>query len=88
LKARKRRIERRLARANQQKYQRYAAGAGPVLDPPGVKYELAEKTRGISYGGVGSMIKLAREVGLVQAIDERLHLLLIVAQRTSNFLVC
>lgn len=75
LASRKRRIERRLAKANRDKYQRYAAGEGPVIDPPGVKYELADKARGISFGGIGLMVKLAREVGLVEAIDSRLHLL-------------
>jgi hypothetical protein len=72
---RKRRIKQRLARANREKYERSAAGAGPVLNPAGVKYELADKARGIAYGGVGLMLKLAREVGLVAAIDRRLHLL-------------
>ena len=75
LNARKRRIEKRLAQANQDKYQCFAAGDGPVIDPPGVKYELADKTRGIAFGGVGLMVKLAREVGLVDAIDNELHLL-------------
>ena len=46
-----------------------------MLNPPGVKYELADKARGIVYGGVGLMVKLAREVGLVAAMDRRLHLL-------------
>ena len=32
----KRRILRRLARANLEKYQRFAAGMGPVLNPSGV----------------------------------------------------
>jgi hypothetical protein len=72
---RKRRIKQRLARANREKYERSAAGAGPVLNPAGVKYELADKARGIAYGGVGLMLKLAQEVGLVAAIDRRLHLL-------------
>jgi hypothetical protein len=75
LQVRKRRIEKRLAQANLDKYHRCAEGAGPVLDPPGVKYELADKVRGINYGGVGLMMKLAREVGLVEAIDSRLQLL-------------
>lgn len=75
LQARKRRIKIRLAKANEDKYERLARGAGPVLDPPGVKYELAGKARGIAYGGVGLMVKLAREVGLVREIDQRLHLL-------------
>jgi len=72
---RKRRIRKRLERANREKYQRCAADAGPVINPPSVRYELADKTRGIAYGGVGLMVKLAREVGLVEAIDRRLHLL-------------
>lgn len=75
LMARKRRILRRLKKANEDKYRRCADGAGPVIDPPGVKYELAEKTRGIAYGGIGLMIKLAHEVGLVKEIDRHLHLL-------------
>lgn len=75
LKCRKRKIEKRLAQANLDKYRRCADGAGPVLNPPGVKYELADKARGIAYGGVGLMWKLAREVGLVEAIDSRLQLL-------------
>jgi len=75
LQVRKRRIERRLAMANRDKYERCAAEAGPVLDPPGVKYELADKTRGINYGGVGMMLKLAQEVGLVREIDRHLQLL-------------
>lgn len=75
LAARNRRIKQRLAEANRNKYERAQADAGPVLDPPGVKYELAQKARGIAYGGVGLMLKLAQEVGLVEAIDQRLHLL-------------
>jgi hypothetical protein len=75
LQARKRRIKKRLAEANVDKYERSAMGAGPVMDPPGVKYEMADKARGIAYGGVGMMLKLARDVGLVQEIDRRLHLL-------------
>ena len=75
LQVRKRRIAKRLACANRDKYQRAAEEAGPVLDPPGVKYELADKARGIAYGGVGLMLKVAHEVGLVEAIDSHLQLL-------------
>jgi hypothetical protein len=75
LDARNRRIKNRLAEANRNKYERAFREAGPVIDPPGVKYELSNKVRGIAYGGVGLMVKLAREVGLVEAIDSRLHLL-------------
>jgi Transposase DDE domain group 1 len=75
LHSRNRRIKNRLGEANRNKYQRAESGAGPVIDPPGVKYELANKVRGIAYGGVGLMLKVAREVGLVEAIDSRLQLL-------------
>jgi hypothetical protein len=37
--------------------------------------EIAERTRGISRGGIGALHALARRVGLVDAIDRRLHLL-------------
>lgn len=75
LRCRKRKIEKRLDQANRDKYRRCADGAGPVLNPPRVKYELADQARGIAYGGVGLMWKLAREVGLVEAIDSQLQLL-------------
>ena len=41
----------------------------------GIHYELAERTRGMSFGGLGAMHTLARKVGLIDAIDRRLHLL-------------
>src|SRR5712691_7145429 len=72
---RKRRIIQRLKRTNDNKYRRYAAGAGPVIDVGAVKYELADKARGIANGGVGLMLRVAREVGLVEAIDRRVQLL-------------
>jgi Transposase DDE domain group 1 len=75
LQCRKRKLEKRLAQANREKYKRCGAGAGPVLSPPGMRYELAEKARGIAYGGVGLMLKLAQNVGLVEAIDSHLQLL-------------
>lgn len=41
----------------------------------GKKYELSEKSRGLAYGGIGMMHRLAEETGLVEAIDRKLHLL-------------
>src|SRR4029077_2869670 len=38
-------------------------------------YEIADRTRGIASGGIGALHALARQVGLVDAIDDRLHLL-------------
>lgn len=40
-----------------------------------IQYELADKARGLSCGGIGVMHLLARRVGLIEAIDRRLHLL-------------
>jgi hypothetical protein len=40
-----------------------------------IQYELADKARGLSAGGIGAMHLLARQTGLTEAIDRRLHLL-------------
>jgi hypothetical protein len=40
-----------------------------------IRVELADKVRAIGNGGVGLVHQLAREVGLVDAIDRRVHLL-------------
>ena len=72
---RKRRIKQRLKQANRNKYRRAAENAPPVLDANGLKYELADKTQGVGCGGALLLIALANELGLVGAIDRRLHLL-------------
>ena len=40
-----------------------------------IRYEIAARTRGLGYGGIGVMHVLARRIGLIDAIDDRLHLL-------------
>jgi hypothetical protein len=40
-----------------------------------VHYEVAGRCRGISSGGIGAVHLLARRLGLIDAIDRRLHLL-------------
>lgn len=40
-----------------------------------VHFELADKMHGIATGGIGVVHRLAQEIGLVDAIDRRLHLL-------------
>lgn len=47
-----------------------AAGGGGSI-----RFELADKVRAIGNGGIGLVHQLAREVGLVAAIDRRVHLL-------------
>jgi hypothetical protein len=66
---RKRRIQRRLDKANVPSCQR------PVLAASDIHYEIADRTRGLSSGGIGALHALARQVGLIDAIDRRLHLL-------------
>jgi hypothetical protein len=40
-----------------------------------IQYEVAERARGLSAGGIGAMHLLALRTGLVEAIDRNLHLL-------------
>ena len=47
----------------------------PMFATSNLRVELAEKVRGIGIGGIGLMHRLAEEIGLVAAIDHRLHLL-------------
>jgi hypothetical protein len=46
-----------------------------VLSASNIRYELAERARGISCGGVGLVHQMAVQLGLGAAIDERLTLL-------------
>jgi hypothetical protein len=65
----KRRIQRRLDKAN-------LHGCGqPMFTAKNIHYEVAGRCRGISSGGIGAVHLLARRLGLVEAIDHRLHLL-------------
>jgi hypothetical protein len=66
---RKRSIDRRLNGLIEQDF------TGPMFSASNIHYELAERTRAISYGGIGLVHKLARETGLIDAINRRLHLL-------------
>jgi len=47
----------------------------PMFSAGNIRYDLADKTRGLACGGIGGMHMLAKEVGLVDAIDRRVHLL-------------
>lgn len=40
-----------------------------------IHYDVADKARGLACGGIGAMHLLARQVGLIDAIDRDLHLL-------------
>jgi hypothetical protein len=64
----KRRIERRLEGPREDRGQ-------PMFATEGIRVELADKMRAIGNGGIGLIHQLARQTGLVEAIDRRLHLL-------------
>jgi hypothetical protein len=66
---RKRRLERRLGKTNVPNCQR------PMFSARDIHYEIADRTRGLSSGGIGALHALARRVGLIDAIDRGLHLL-------------
>jgi Transposase DDE domain group 1 len=48
-----------------------------MLTASNIHYEVAGRCRGISSGGIGAIHLLARRLGLIDAIDRRLHLFLI-----------
>src|SRR5689334_22316691 len=69
LAARKQRIARRLDKT------KLGDCSRPVVSATKIQFELAERTSGMSYGGLGAIRLLIQRLGLAEAIDERLHLL-------------
>jgi hypothetical protein len=66
---RKRRLDRRLDKTD------LRGCAQPMFTARNIHYEIANRTRGIAAGGIGTFHALARRLGLIDAIDRRLHLL-------------
>ncbi len=66
---RKRRIEHRL------RPRQFADQAAPAFTASNIHYEVAERSRGIACGGIGAVHLLARQVGLIEGLDQKLHLL-------------
>jgi hypothetical protein len=69
LRRRKSRIERRLDKKRLHKNER------PMLQASNIHYEMADRSQGMAHGGIGAFHLLARKIGLIDAIDDRLHLL-------------
>ena len=74
LQRRKHRKERRLAWRREREAKK-TGFVRPVIDAQGLKYDLSDRARGTTYGGVPLMLKLAQCVGLADAIDRRVRLL-------------
>ncbi len=66
---RKRRIERRLDKTKLPDCDR------PIFTASNIHYDIADRSRGLAHGGIGALHALARQLGLIDAIDRRLHLL-------------
>jgi hypothetical protein len=69
LAARKRQIERRLDKTNLDDCDK------PMFTAANIHYEIGERVHGLGAGGIGAFHRLARKIGLIDAIDRRLHLL-------------
>jgi len=69
LAASKRRIERRLDKPILPECDQ------PILTASNIHYEIASRTHGIVHGGIGAMHSLVLKLGLVDAINNGLHLL-------------
>jgi hypothetical protein len=69
LAARKRQIQNRLDKTH------LGDCSKPVLGAGNIRYEIAERVHGLAYGGIGAFHLLARRIGLIDAIDHKLHLL-------------
>jgi len=65
----KRRIEQRLDKNDNTGCER------PMITASNIHYDIADRTRAIAAGGIGAMHLVARKLGLVEAIDRKLHLL-------------
>jgi hypothetical protein len=69
LNRRQRRIQRRLDKAER------GEGGKPLLTAGNLTYEISDRSQGTVHGGIGAIHTLARQIGLIDAIDRRLHLL-------------
>jgi hypothetical protein len=69
LNRRKRRILRRIE--NQPGVER----STPMMTASNIHYEIADRNRAIASGGIGAIHLMARKIGLIDDLDENLHLL-------------
>jgi len=69
LKRRKQRIQYRLRNINWKEQNK------PMLSASNIHYDIADRTRGLAYGGIGGIQLLAKQTGLAKAIDNKLKLL-------------
>ena len=46
-----------------------------MLSARNIRYEMGDRMRGLSVGGIGMMHQVARRTGLIEAIDKDVHVL-------------
>lgn len=66
---RKQRIQRRLEPRNWEDQPR------PMLSASNIHYEMSGRVKGMNYGGMGAMHLMVQRLGLIEDIDQNLHLL-------------
>jgi DDE family transposase len=69
LERRKRRIHDRLEKTKLKNLDK------PVFTASNIRYEISDRLRAIAHGGIGAIQLLARRIGLIEGINEKLHLL-------------
>jgi hypothetical protein len=69
LRKRKQNLRKRLER------RQWQAQSKPMFEARNIQYEMAERVRAIDCGAIGAFHHLARNTGLIRAIDKKLHLL-------------
>ena len=57
------------------KKKQYKSQPNPIMTGQNIHYEMGDKTRATSYGGIGAIHKMVKQIGLDQEIDKRLELL-------------
>jgi DDE family transposase len=65
----KRRIKRRLDKT------KLGSCSMPMFTAHNIHYEIGDRSRGLAHGGIGAIHALAGQIGLIEAIDDRLQLL-------------
>ena len=72
-------IRRRLRERQRKLLDRIANRPGerelPMITASNIHYELGDRVQGLAAGGIGAMLLIARQTGLIAGIDHNLHLL-------------
>ncbi|MFM9959779.1 MAG: IS1380 family transposase, partial [Planctomycetaceae bacterium] len=64
LSRRERRVEQRIDKANW-------SGQSPMIAPPTIQYELADRVQAMNAGGLGVVQQLVKQLGLAEIINRR-----------------